>query len=214
VIGDQATFHQRHDPPLMSDIAAVTRALDSRVASPQAADEVSAAVRAAVADACSAPGRISTVVMPADVSWSPAEVMAPALPARPPVAVAGQRIGEIAELARTGGNRVAMLLDGAADLVLADVHEDVMPPIRLGCASSTGSCRPRLRSEGSRLKGLVASPNFGLPGLSGGLLAAVPVPPSLVVTVGLRGRTPRWPWLATPQRRSGTRIASISAGSG
>src|SRR5580693_7867332 len=114
VIGDQATFHQRNDPPLMSDIAAVAKALDSRVASPQAAGEVSAAARAAVADACSAPGRISTVVMAADVSWSPAEVMASALPARPPTAVAGQRIRAIAELARTGGNRVAMLLGGPA----------------------------------------------------------------------------------------------------
>src|SRR5271168_3281318 len=69
VIGDQATFHQRNDPLLMSDIAAVARALDSRVASPMLADEVSAAAGSAVADACSAPGHISTVIMPADVSW-------------------------------------------------------------------------------------------------------------------------------------------------
>jgi len=114
VVGDQATFHQRNDPPLMSDIAAVAKAVHSRVASPLAAGEVSAAARAAVADACSTPGRISTVVMPADVSWSPTDVMAPALPARPPTTVADQRIREIAERVRTGGNRVAMLLGGQA----------------------------------------------------------------------------------------------------
>jgi acetolactate synthase-1/2/3 large subunit len=114
VIGDQATFHQRNDPPLMSDIAAVAKALDSRVASPLAPGEVSAAARAAVADACSAPGRISTVVMPADVSWSQTDVMAAPLPSRPAAAVAAQRIREIAEVARAGGNRVAMLLGGQA----------------------------------------------------------------------------------------------------
>jgi class 3 adenylate cyclase len=66
---------------------------------PQAAGEVSAAARAAVADATSAPGRISTIVMAADVSWSPTEVLTPPVPARPPATVAAQRVREIA---RTG----------------------------------------------------------------------------------------------------------------
>src|SRR5271163_5136175 len=77
VIGDQATFHQNNDPPLKSDIAAMAKALHSRVAAPQVPDEVSAAARAAVADATSVPGRISTVVMAADVSWSPTQILAP-----------------------------------------------------------------------------------------------------------------------------------------
>lgn len=114
VIGDQATFHQKNDPPLMSDIAAVARALQSRVAAPQAADEVSAAAHAAVADATSAPGRISTIVMAADVSWSPTEVLAPPMPARPPATVAGQRVREIADTIRSSPGRCAMLLGGRA----------------------------------------------------------------------------------------------------
>jgi hypothetical protein len=71
---DQARFLQKNDPPLMSDIAAV-------------------------ADATSAPGRISTIAMAADVSWSPTEVLTPPVPARPPATVAAQRVREIA---RTG----------------------------------------------------------------------------------------------------------------
>jgi len=117
VIGDQATFYQKNDPPLMSDIAALARALHSKVAAPRAAGEVSAAARAAVADATSAPGRISTIVMAADVSWSPTEVGISHL------IVAGSRapVSNFAYPDRSG----LLTPDGAADLVLAGPDEDV-----------------------------------------------------------------------------------------
>src|SRR5271163_3363065 len=76
LIGDHATYHKRFDPPLESDIRAVARALDSAVRTPLIAEQVSSCAASAVADAASAPGRISTVVMPADVSWSPTDTLA------------------------------------------------------------------------------------------------------------------------------------------
>jgi len=100
VIGDQATFHQRNDPPLMSDIAAVAKALDSRVASPQAAGEVSAAARAAVP---SASAKLVSVVDPDDSSDDshPERSVGPLARSRPlPVSTRRRREGRRAQDAR------------------------------------------------------------------------------------------------------------------
>ena len=112
LIGDHATYHKRFDPPLESDIAAVARALDSTVRTPRIAEQVSSCAAAAVADAASAPGRISTVIMPADVSWSPTQTMAAPMPPSPASIVPGERIEQIAALAGQGAQTVLLL--GAA----------------------------------------------------------------------------------------------------
>src|SRR3984885_8147320 len=98
LIGDHATYHKRFDPPLESDIRAVARALDSAVRTPLIAEQVSSFAASAVADAASAPGRISTVIMPADVSWSPTETMAGPVSPSPASIVPGERIERIAAL--------------------------------------------------------------------------------------------------------------------
>ena len=113
LIGDHATCHKRFDPPLESDIAAVARALDSAVRTPRIAEQVSSCAASAVADAASAPGRISTVIMPADVSWSPTERMAAPVPPSPARIVPGERIERIAALAGRDAQTV-LLLGGAA----------------------------------------------------------------------------------------------------
>ncbi len=64
-------------------------------------------------DTASAPGRISTVIMPADVSWSPTQTMAAPVPPSPAAIVPGERIQRIAALAGRGAPAV-LLLGGAA----------------------------------------------------------------------------------------------------
>ena len=113
LVGDHATYHKRFDPPLESDIPAVARALASAVRTPRTAEQVSSCAAAAVADAASAPGRISTVIMPADVSWSPTQTMAAPVPPSPASIVPAERIERIAALAGRGAPAV-LLLGGAA----------------------------------------------------------------------------------------------------
>ena len=113
VIGDHAAYHKRLDPPLESDIPAVAGSLDSAVRIPLIAEQVSSCAASAVADAASAPGRISTVIMPADVSWSPTQTMAAPVPPSPASIVPGERIERIAALAGQGA-QTALLLGGAA----------------------------------------------------------------------------------------------------
>jgi len=113
LIGDHATYHKHFDPPLESDIPAVAGALDSAVRTPLIAEQVSSCAAAAVADAASAPGRISTVIMPADVSWSPTEMLAAPVAPSPAGIVPAERIERIAALLGEGP-RTALLLGGAA----------------------------------------------------------------------------------------------------
>src|SRR5271168_226124 len=113
LIGDHATYHKRFDPPLESDIPAVAAALDSAVRTPLIAEQVSSCAASAVADAVSAPGGISTVVMPADVAWSPTETLAAPVAPSPAGIVPGERIERIAALLGAEP-RTALLLGGAA----------------------------------------------------------------------------------------------------
>ena len=70
IVGDHATYHSRLDAPLESDIESLARPVSgwfrrtaaAELAGPDAADAVAAARRA--------PGRVATLVLPADVSWS------------------------------------------------------------------------------------------------------------------------------------------------
>src|SRR5271168_4195065 len=113
LIGDHATYHKRFDPPLESDIPAVAAALDSAVRTPLIAEQVSSCAASAVADAVSAPGGISTVVMPADVAWSSTETLAAPVAPSPAGIVPRERIERIVALLGTGP-RTALLLGGAA----------------------------------------------------------------------------------------------------
>ena len=112
LIGDHATYHKRFDPPLESDIPAVAGALDSAVRTPLIAEQVSSCAASAVADAVSAPGGISTVVMPADVAWSSTETLAAPVAPSPAGIVPSERIERIAALGM--GPTTALLLGGAA----------------------------------------------------------------------------------------------------
>jgi acetolactate synthase-1/2/3 large subunit len=69
VIGDHATYHQRYDAPLASDIAGLARPLCDWVRSSRHSDELANDAFEAVRVARMPPGQISSLILPADVSW-------------------------------------------------------------------------------------------------------------------------------------------------
>ena len=73
VVGEHATWHQKLDAPLQSDIDALGKWLDGTVHRPASAGELAATVDAAVAAATYGAGRIATLILPADLSWREAE---------------------------------------------------------------------------------------------------------------------------------------------
>jgi acetolactate synthase-1/2/3 large subunit len=70
VVGDHATYHQKLDAPLQSDIDALGNWLQGAVHRPASTAELAATVDAAIASATYGAGRVATIILPADMSWS------------------------------------------------------------------------------------------------------------------------------------------------
>jgi acetolactate synthase-1/2/3 large subunit len=113
IVGDHATYHSRYDAPLNSDIETVARTFSGWTRRPTRAADIGQAAAAAVAAAMGAPHSVSTLILPADVSWGDG-----ALPAEPHAypdrqAVDDSVIGSVAKLLKSG-ERCVLLLGGSA----------------------------------------------------------------------------------------------------
>ncbi len=114
IVGDHATYHARYDAPLQSDIASIAGAVSGWFRSTARADDVAADAVDAVAAAQGPPGRVATLVLPADASWS--ETTTGPRPPRPrgrTSVVPADTIEEVAKALRSG-ERAALLLGGSA----------------------------------------------------------------------------------------------------
>ncbi|QOC22443.1 acetolactate synthase large subunit [Wenzhouxiangella sp. AB-CW3] len=114
IVGDHATYHQPLDAQLQSDIETVARNVSPEfVHSSQSTQDLCRDAAAAIAAAIGPPGRVATLILPADISWGeggqPATL--PVMPAPEPAD--DQTVQSIAEAICSGG-RVAMLLGGQA----------------------------------------------------------------------------------------------------
>ncbi|WP_158887037.1 acetolactate synthase large subunit [Amycolatopsis anabasis] len=113
VIGDHATYHKRYDAPLESDIEALAGWLNGWVRHSKSTADVGADAAAAVAAAQDAPGRVATLVLPADVSWGDGGQTCAPVPPRTAKPVGETTVKAIAEILRTG-EPVALLIGGRA----------------------------------------------------------------------------------------------------
>ena len=75
IVGDHATYHAQYDAPLQSDIAALAGALNGWQRRTLHPNDVARDAADAIAAAYGPPGRIATLILPADTSWG--EVTAP-----------------------------------------------------------------------------------------------------------------------------------------
>ena len=114
VVGDHATYHARYDAPLQSDIASIASAVSGWYRSTARADDVAGDGADAVAAAMGPPGRVATLVLPADASWS--ESSTGPCPPRPPgraAVVPADTVEEVAKAMRSG-EKAALLVGGRA----------------------------------------------------------------------------------------------------
>ena len=112
VVGDHARYHAQYDAPLTSDVAALARTCSHWVHSSVNAQSVAADGARAVQAACTAPGQIATLILPADTAWEDAAApAAPLAPPRPPVPADAQ-IDAVAQTLRAA-KRAAILIRGA-----------------------------------------------------------------------------------------------------
>jgi acetolactate synthase-1/2/3 large subunit len=113
VVGEHAGYHIRFDAPLTSDIVGVATPMSDWVRTSAASAAVAADGAAAVEAARTAPGRVATLILPADTAWgqgsAPVVARAPASRARvaPEAVVAGAK-------ALRAGSGTTLLLGGLA----------------------------------------------------------------------------------------------------
>src|SRR5437899_5364382 len=68
LVGQHATYHLRHDTPLTSDIEAIARPYSKWLRSSCSASQVGCDAAEAIIAARTPPGRIATLIVPADVA--------------------------------------------------------------------------------------------------------------------------------------------------
>ena len=84
VVGEHASYHNRWDSPLRTDIAALARPASDWLRTCAGAAAAATDVALAVVAAQEAPGRIATLILPADAAWGMCDGAAGPLPAPPP----------------------------------------------------------------------------------------------------------------------------------
>lgn len=113
VVGDHATYHKQYDAPLESDIESIASSLEGWVRRSEHTKDVGADAAAAVAAAQDAPGRVATLILPADASWGEGGETCAPIPPRVPQAVDATTVKDVAAVFGTG-EPVALLIGGAA----------------------------------------------------------------------------------------------------
>ncbi len=113
IVGEHSTQHLGHDAPLTADIEGFARPVSGWVRTLECAAAMGEATSAAVDAAIGPPGKVATLIVPADYSWS--EAGDPALPVQrtAPALPTEQTIREVAALLRSGCP-AGLLLGGSA----------------------------------------------------------------------------------------------------
>jgi len=69
VVGDHATWHLEHDAPLTSDILSLARPVSGWLRTASSSKHLANDVAEAISEAQGPPGRVTTLIVPADVQW-------------------------------------------------------------------------------------------------------------------------------------------------
>jgi acetolactate synthase I/II/III large subunit len=112
IVGDQATWHRPHDPPLTADTEGLARTVSAWVRTSSKAAEVGRDAAAAVQAARTAPGQVATLILPSDASWDEGGVVAEPLAVPAPPAFDAFAIENAARALRSGKPTLILLAGG------------------------------------------------------------------------------------------------------
>jgi acetolactate synthase-1/2/3 large subunit len=98
IVGDHATYHVAYDAPLTTDIEGMAHTVSNWVRTTPESAAVGADAALAVQQARSAPGHISTLILPADASWNEGGVVAKPLPIPAPRAADAPVVAAVAAI--------------------------------------------------------------------------------------------------------------------
>jgi acetolactate synthase-1/2/3 large subunit len=119
LVGDHPDWHVPEDPPLASDVGSLARPVSDWVRRVSSADTIAGDAREAVLSASGVPGRVATLIVPADCQWDRVGSVNGGAPAavagqHASIAVADQRIQRVAQVLDRHAARAVLLLGGSA----------------------------------------------------------------------------------------------------
>lgn len=116
IVGDNASYHLKNDPPLTCDIEGLATPMSDFVQRVESAEAMGSAVNDAYRAACTLPG-VATLILPGDSAWNAVDAtpVAPVvLPPKPTAPV--EAIRTVAEAIRKHAGRFGLLVGGEAAL--------------------------------------------------------------------------------------------------
>ncbi|MDC1286392.1 acetolactate synthase large subunit [Gammaproteobacteria bacterium] len=146
IIGDHASYHRQLDAPLTSDIEGTARPFSHWVRTTAGADSLAMDAVAAVAAAKSAPGKIASLILPADAAWNEVKVELPEVTSAsliaPPTRAADSAIDAAAQILK---------LDGTSALIIAGQATRQAPLEFAGAISAATGARLYSQTLTSRI---------------------------------------------------------------
>jgi acetolactate synthase-1/2/3 large subunit len=120
MVGEHATYHQHFDAPLTSDTVGVARPMSDWIRETRSQRDLAQAGAESFSVAQSYPGKVATVIVPADHSWDEgAEIIAPIAPPEAPRSPQGA-IDAAVEALSTGEGQKCLFLGARA------LHEETL----------------------------------------------------------------------------------------
>ena len=113
IVGDHAVWHHQYDAPLTSDVEGHVALHSHWMKTTESAEDLALAGAEAVREACSGPGRIATLIVPANHAWEPATASADRLEPDPLKPVGDDVIDSVAG-ALNNGKRTAIVMGAGA----------------------------------------------------------------------------------------------------
>jgi acetolactate synthase-1/2/3 large subunit len=113
IVGEHATYHIAYDAPLTADIEGVAAPMSHWVKTSPSSRTVAADGALAIEAARQIPGRIATLILPADTAWGAASGIVEAAPPPAPALVSQDAVKAAAGALRSG-QRATLLLGGDA----------------------------------------------------------------------------------------------------
>ena len=113
IVGDHATYHLQHDAPLQSDIEGLARPMSHWVHTAKDAASVSRDAAEAIGVARGTPGRIATLILPANTAWGETNAPVARAEAVPAASVGEAAIAGAAAALRSGRKTLVLLADAA-----------------------------------------------------------------------------------------------------
>lgn len=147
VVGDHAVRHLQYDAPLTSNIDALAGAMSHWVGRARTPDEVAAQTAQAIAATQGSPGRIATLVLPADSAWGLTDTSSAVAPKYQPIEPSVTDIENAAAALRQYGSRALLLLGGTA-LRAEPIRQAAAVAEALGCRVAARTSNARMERGG------------------------------------------------------------------